>query len=159
MPESIKDHSSHDIILLCERCRFAYEPSCLKLKHHYALKYGIALEGGPFIKHKQRYPIVSACNALLRTDYFIPQARKIQLQDRIKDYFQVETVTDSILMEGKSLCLLEKATDFKEHGEGCISKMSIHEMIEFVRVWRRHFLAHVCPKHLSPHWKSENPVI
>ncbi len=160
MPESIKDHSSHDSLLVCLECHHEYEPKAHEFKLKYVREYGIPIEGAPYVVYQERRGVVSACKALLSSNAEkIPAERKDVLINAVKEYYQVEEVSEDILRAGRELILMERGPDFREHGDVVMSSMSLEEMVEFAREWRRNFLEHAKPKFLSPTWKVENDVI
>ncbi|KAG5458161.1 MAG: hypothetical protein BJ554DRAFT_1668 [Olpidium bornovanus] len=62
--------------------------------------------------------------------------------------------------------LVVKVDGFRDHGEivashilgACSSLGSPQPLVDFVQMWREHFLFHVRPRFLSPTWKISNPA-
>ncbi|KAL1914950.1 uncharacterized protein VTP21DRAFT_7866 [Calcarisporiella thermophila] len=66
MPESIKSHSSHDILLVCIPCHDAYERHANALKSELVIKYNIPLEGRGWVYVPENGRVRKAATALLR---------------------------------------------------------------------------------------------
>ncbi|KAJ3091822.1 hypothetical protein HK102_013346 [Quaeritorhiza haematococci] len=72
---------------------------------------------------------------------------------------KTEASMDELVERGLNEVDLEQGSDFIEHGEAVVSSMTSDAQIEdFVKMWRRHFLQHLQPKHLSAEWDVDAPV-
>lgn len=143
---------------MCWVCVDEYAPKVLTLKREISTRFGIGLEGGPWVIHKDRKMVVSACKALTGK-HILPHDRRKVLEDLVLQYYKVEEMNDTLLEEGLKLSVMEKGDGFMYHGEKCVSKMNIDEIVEFVKMWRRNYLEHVKPKFLSLNWNIYANVI
>lgn len=159
MPESIKSHSSHDILLICLRCHSKYEPFTVRKKQEYSIKYSIPLEGEPWVHYIENKAVKAAAKALLTSRQYIPAPRIAELEQVLRSHFHTEHITPSLLEEAVALPLTSKGPGFREHGQVVVEAMSEAELIDFVREWRAHFLEYAQPRFLSANWRAENDVI
>ena len=159
MPELIKNHACHDILLLCIPCFTLYEPVQKRFKEKLADQYDAPLEGKPFNRYPERRQVVNAASALTaRFANKIPHDRKEELRHVVREYFKVDQVTEELLQQARDMPLIEKAEGYREHGEIVVQAMTYDQVVAFVRKWRWYFLEALSPQHLSPNWKIDNPV-
>jgi hypothetical protein len=159
MPDRIKNHACHDTLLVCIYCHDKYEPHAFKLKIDYSKRFNIPIEGGPYVSYPQRKQVQSACKLLTsKYRHGVPKDRIEFLESVVKEFYQVQDLDDEVFRMGKELMIMERADNFKEHGEVIIGSMNDDDIVEFVRIWRRHFLDFIKPQYLSPTWRVDNPV-
>ncbi|KAI8815675.1 uncharacterized protein EV422DRAFT_348519 [Fimicolochytrium jonesii] len=168
MPDSLKSHASHDVVLLCVNCHDAYELHAVKLKKTIAKKYNIPLEGRGHIVYHEHRKVHSAANAILhsrRTQHpdknRIPEQRLQELHAILRDFFTFPSdhpISSADLEAALELPQYGRAPDFVEHGEVVVGCMSEKELETFIRDWRRHFQTYARPGFLSEAWRVENPV-
>lgn len=108
-PTEMKDHNSHDILLLCTSCHAAsnVHDSFLKqqLADEFAAPQGCE-EGVRLLEDSDRRRVRSAARALLTAGGVLPEQRREELQALIKGFLDVneeEELTDAALEQAAGL--------------------------------------------------------
>ncbi|XP_067847345.1 exonuclease 3'-5' domain-containing protein 2 isoform X2 [Heptranchias perlo] len=104
-PGQMKDHNSHDVLLLCTACHAAsnYYDNVLKQQLAEELSAPIGCEESVrLLEDPVRRQVRSGARALLRADS-LPEARREELECILKAFYDVETLTGEILEEGAAL--------------------------------------------------------
>ncbi|KAI9105409.1 hypothetical protein DFS34DRAFT_644225 [Phlyctochytrium arcticum] len=160
MPEALKSHSSHDVVLLCVICHDAYERHALDLKRRLAEKHRIPLDGCGMVVHPEHKRLLSAANALQLSSHKIPPERQQALRAVIREFYGLDAgadIPETVFRSMQDLPSWTKGADYKEHGQ-IVEGMDNDELRAFIMHWRRHFLEHVQPSFLSQTWRIENPI-
>lgn len=104
-PIQMKDHNSHDVLLLCTSCHAVsnYYDNNLKqlLAEEFCAPIGCE-EGVRMLEDATRRQVRSAARALLNASR-LPEHRKVELLDEIKGFYCVEEVTEETLKEAANL--------------------------------------------------------
>lgn len=157
MPESIKTHSSYDVMLVCRECHDRYEAEAFKFKTILGNEFSapIALT---CIVDKELLRAKKAANAILRNGHLMPPERRGKLEQTVATYFGVREITDEHF---KKLSESEPNKPVNElHGELVAKQLDTREKWhEFTVRWRRHFLEVLNPQHLSPHWHVDKVLV
>lgn len=101
----MKDHNSHDVLLLCTSCHAISNYYDNHLKQQLAEEFGAPIgseEGVRLLEDPLRRQVRSGARALLNADS-LPDPRKAELLQGIKDFFNVEAVTPEMLQEAAGL--------------------------------------------------------
>jgi len=135
-PEYLKNHSSYDVVVMCEEHHSNYEQEATKLKKILYKKYNIASENNLKLKKLSK--------TLLNVKLDIPKSRIIEIQNEIEKItglefdnittYQLQCWSNNIDL-GKEV--VKNITDFQS----------------FIEMWRQHFLDYAKPKFMSKHWK------
>ena len=107
-----------------------------------------------FIDNPQLLKVRSAAKALLHAGEKMPPQRCEELENIIKDYYNVESVTDEILQESVQTNTKVENSNFAGlHGERVVKSVTeAGELEDFVRMWRTHFLEYMQPRFLPEMW-------
>lgn len=100
----MKDHTSHDILLLCPDCHQRSNIADLQMRHRLAQLANAPFTGSevvaPTIENSDRKRLKSAARALHTNGAKIPPARVKQLRDEVLSYQPVGTeLSDALLKE------------------------------------------------------------
>ncbi|KAI2654707.1 exonuclease 3 -5 domain-containing 2-like protein [Labeo rohita] len=131
-PAEMKDHNSHDILLLCTSCHAASNVHDGVLKQQLAEEHSAPQgceEGIRLLEDADRRRVRSAARALLSASDGMPQSRKEELL----------IFNESYVPHG-----LKVVQAYAEHG--------LRGLMELERCWRQHFLTSMQPRHLPPLW-------
>jgi len=153
-PVHLKQHRSYDVMALCIPCHHDYEAYATERKKSLAVTYSAPVSGMGRRFDKALSVARGSAKALLERGHEIPQPRKDELIQRVRDYLQKD-FTDEDLKE-----LLDKDPydfgDFIHHGKIVIAQVT--DIEEFVREWRQHFIDKMSPKFLPSYWTVYRPV-
>lgn len=108
-PTEMKDHNSHDILLLCTSCHAASNVHDCFLKQQLAEQFYAPQgceEGVRLFEDSERRRVRSAARALLTAGEGLPEQRREELQTLIKDFLDMseeQELTNEALQEAASL--------------------------------------------------------
>lgn len=146
MNPEVKDHSFHDILLLCYICHDTYERYADSFKLELSKEYNAPLNG--IYDNKKFNSLMSVradANSLIKHWDFIPNDRKNILINRMKKTLN----TDKIDLQSLSEINVE-AFEVKTHGKIVVGRLTNLQI--FLQRWRRHFLESMSPKFLPEFW-------
>jgi len=157
-PPSLKDHISHDILLLCVPCHQTSELHDLRLKEDIAEKYVVPLNNTKMIEDKQLKKVRSAAKALASRADEIPRERRSVLENIVKEFLQEDEINVDKL---KTLAEIGTAKENKfyigSHGERVVKKLIENgKLREFIKMWREHFLSTMKPEFLPIYWSVDH---
>uniref|UniRef100_A0A8D0G736 Exonuclease 3'-5' domain-containing protein 2 n=1 Tax=Sphenodon punctatus TaxID=8508 RepID=A0A8D0G736_SPHPU len=156
-PIQMKDHNSHDVLLLCTSCHNISSYYDSHLKQQLAEEYGAPIgceEGVRLLEDPIRRQIRSGARALLNADS-LPEARREELLQGIKDFFETDMVTLDMLQEAAGLETRICNESYMPHGLKVVqgfAKGGLWSLMQLERRWRQHFLDTMQPKHLPKRW-------
>ncbi|XP_049857544.1 exonuclease 3'-5' domain-containing protein 2 isoform X2 [Schistocerca gregaria] len=162
-PAVMKDHTSHDVLLLCWECHQLSNWHDLSLRTTLAKKCDAPIGTKENLK-TYNIPglkeVRSAAVALLRNGDKIPPARKEEIKKKILNYFQERgennvELTPEMLEEASVVetCVLNQ--DYQPHGQKVVEffkQDGMGGLVQLERMWREHFLETMQPKYLPPLW-------
>lgn len=160
-PTSLKDHSSHDVLLLCVPCHRKSTQYDNVLRYQLAKESGYPIDMGSSVKvHADRdlQKVKSAARALLspKSDQ-IPVERRKDLQQVVLDFYGTEELSTEILQDAAEMDFRTINDEFFPHGKGVIRHVRKNEGIyNFERRWRQHFLDTMKPKYLPSKWSVDH---
>ncbi|KAM4540844.1 exonuclease 3'-5' domain-containing protein 2 isoform 1-T1 [Fundulus diaphanus] len=164
-PTEMKDHNSHDILLLCTGCHAAsnVHDSFLKqqLADEFAAPQGCE-EGVRLLEDSARRRVRSAARALLSAKDGLPAQRREELQALIKNYMNMteeQELTSEALQEAASLETRILNEAYIPHGLKVVrahAERGLRGLMELERRWRQHFLTAMQPRHLPPLWSVDH---
>lgn len=164
-PTEMKDHNSHDILLLCTSCHAASNMHDGFLKQQLAEEFGAPQgceEGVRLLEDSDRRRVRSAARALLTAGEGLPEQRREELQALIKDFLNVteeQELTNEALQQAASLetRIFNKA--YVPHGLKVVqahAEQGLQGLMDLERRWRQHFLNTMQPRHLPPLWSVDH---
>lgn len=159
-PSLMKDHVSHDILLMCPPC---HQKACnydISLRQQLALECDASMTGGSCTKSSINHKLAkirSAAKALVTSKHKIPAARKEELESFLKENLQVEELTDESLRNCINMEVRVYNPDYTPHGQIVVEYMKKHNrLLDFQRRWRTHFLETMKPKFLPAKWSVDH---
>ncbi|XP_063393669.1 exonuclease 3'-5' domain-containing protein 2 isoform X1 [Cydia fagiglandana] len=160
-PEVMKDHSSHDVVLLCVRCHQLSNTLDLRMREMLARKCHAPLANGKavFSYDFNTKKIRSAARALLHQSQSLPEERRRALEEvLLQHYPQCEEVTQELLEEAAAIGP-EAAikTEEESHGMKVVEYHLKHEnLLRLEEYWREHFLTSMEPKFMPELWSIKH---
>ncbi|XP_028422421.1 exonuclease 3'-5' domain-containing protein 2 isoform X1 [Perca flavescens] len=163
-PTEMKDHNSHDILLLCTSCHAASNVHDGFLKQHLAEEFAAPQgceEGVRLLEDSDRRHVRSAARALLTAEG-LPEQRREELQAVIKSFIgtdEEQELTVEALQHAANLETRIFNEAYVAHGlkvvQGC-AKQGLRGLMDLERRWRQHFLTTMQPRHLPPLWSIDH---
>ncbi|KAK9533952.1 hypothetical protein VZT92_009037 [Zoarces viviparus] len=160
-PTEMKDHNSHDILLLCTACHAAsnVHDSVLKqrLADEFAAPQGCE-EGVRLLEDSGRRRVRSAARALVTARDELPEQRREELQAVIKSflgYNEELELTDEALQQAAGLETRIFNETYVPHGLKVVrasAQQGLRGLMDLECRWRQHFLLAMRPRHLPPLW-------
>ncbi|NWX47063.1 EXD2 protein, partial [Steatornis caripensis] len=161
-PIQMKDHNSHDVLLLCTSCHVVSNYYDNHLKQQLAEEFGAPIgseEGVRLLEDPLRRQVRSGARALLNADS-LPDPRRAELMQSIKEFFNTEAVTPEMLQEAAGLETRICNESYMPHGlkvvVQCFAKGGLRSLMQLERRWRQHFLDSMQPKHLPDQWSVDH---
>lgn len=164
-PTEMKDHNSHDILLLCTSCHAASNVHDGFLKQHLAEEFSAPQgceEGVRLLEDSDRRKVRSAARALLSARNGLPESRRAELEEMIKNYLNLnhdEPLTLDTMNQAASLETRIFNELYVPHGLKVVrahAERGLKGLMELERRWRQHFLNSMQPKHLPPLWSVDH---
>jgi hypothetical protein len=156
LPVEVKDHSHHDVLLLCLACHEKYERHADQLKARLGEEFGIPLHGLRSERDRERGRAIKLAIALIRHGEKIPPARRDEMLRILGDWLGHWPVGDT---EVETVARLEsdaESGEMIEHGRQVITNTP--DVQAFIRRWREHFLSTMQPQFLPEHWDVDRPA-
>ena len=117
----------------------------------------------PMISDQERSQVRSHAKGLLRHQKTkaLPDERVEELEQTIKDFYQVEEVTKELLEEAAQITTKKPNKDYTgSHGEkvvkGIMEEEGFQGIVKFEKRWRQHFLNSLEPKFLPQLWSVDH---
>ncbi|NWU90450.1 EXD2 protein, partial [Upupa epops] len=160
-PIQMKDHNSHDVLLLCTSCHAVSNYYDNHLKQQLAEEFSAPIgseEGVRLLEDPLRRQVRSGARALLNADS-LPEPRRAELLQSIKTFFNTEAVTPEMLQEAADLETRICNESYMPHGlkvVQCFAQGGLRSLMQLERRWRQHFLDSMRPKHLPEQWSVDH---
>ncbi|XP_070534607.1 exonuclease 3'-5' domain-containing protein 2-like [Ptychodera flava] len=156
-PANLKEHSSHDVVLLCFTCHQHSSAYDSTMRKKMADKYDAPLpnqENSRFHDDPIKVKVRSAARALKFNKHKLPDERLAELVKTVQDFLSVDTLTDELIEECITLDAKISNDDYISHGEQVVRLVSQSNggLLEFEKQWRRHFVNTMEPKFLPELW-------
>ncbi|KAM6912997.1 exonuclease 3'-5' domain-containing protein 2 [Xenentodon cancila] len=164
-PTEMKDHNSHDILLLCTSCHAASNVHDGFLKQQLADEFAAPQgceEGVRLLEDSDRRRVRSAARALLSAGEGLPEQRRAELQVLIKDFLNMneeQELSSETLQHAASLETRILNEAYIPHGLKVVrahAERGLRGLMELERRWRQHFLTTMQPRHLPPLWSVDH---
>jgi hypothetical protein len=154
LPAAVKDHSHHDVLLLCLACHEKYEAAADVLKAELGEEVGVPLHGLRGERDRERGRARKLAFALVRYAGQIPEPRQDEMRRLIAAWAGKWPLSDADLEDIAGL----EGDDGEaiEHGRQVVAAAS--DVQAFIRRWRQHFLRTMQPRFLPEHWDVDRPA-
>ncbi|XP_030642760.1 exonuclease 3'-5' domain-containing protein 2 isoform X2 [Chanos chanos] len=158
-PAEMKDHNSHDILLLCTSCHAASSVYDGFLKQQLANEFSApqgSEEGVRILEDSDRRKVRSAARALLSAGEGLPETRRDELQSVIQSFYgQEREITSDLLEKTADLETRIFNESYVPHGLKVVrayAERGLRGLMDLEQRWRQHFLSSMRPKFLPPLW-------
>ncbi|XP_074465967.1 exonuclease 3'-5' domain-containing protein 2 isoform X2 [Sebastes fasciatus] len=164
-PTEMKDHNSHDILLLCTSCHAASNVHDGFLKQQLAEEFAAPQgceEGVRLLEDSDRRRVRSAARALLTAGEGLPEQRREELQALIKSFLDADEeqeLTDEALQQAAGLETRIFNEAYVPHGLKVVrasAEQGLRGLMDLECRWRQHFLTAMQPRHLPPLWSVDH---
>jgi hypothetical protein len=155
-PVPVKNHSYHDVLLMCVNCHDDYERHADRLKKELALKYAVPLTGLGWYCDRDLARVIMYAKTLKNQWDKIPEEKREKMLQPIREHYKKHDIEHKDLCDASGLDALVFTDSFAQHGEIIVQKVG--DIEEFVKMWRRHFLNNMKPKHLPQYWDVERSI-
>ncbi|CAH1783562.1 unnamed protein product [Owenia fusiformis] len=159
-PPIMKEHKSHDILLLCTACHEMSGIHDFQLRERLAAECDAPIGSMENVKYQQDsevQKVKSSAKALKNCRDQIPHYRVIELEDIIRDYYNVKLIDDDILTKAFNMETRVENKEFVPHGKKVVkAKMEHGGLMQFEKLWRQHFLDCMRPQFLPKLWSVEH---
>ncbi len=172
LPEELKSHRSHDVVLVCQVCHERSTREAEEVKKQLAEKYGC-----PLIDTVKRDIMKKVTKAKAMAEKLLKPPKKEEIEEwkkareammhnivtfveKIANYGLIAAPkgkTELTKEELETVMKLETPDEEKDsHGEAIIRK--VEDLAEFIRMWRRWFLEKMQPKFMPKGWSVDHRV-
>ncbi|XP_076834519.1 exonuclease 3'-5' domain-containing protein 2 isoform X2 [Brachyhypopomus gauderio] len=167
-PAEMKDHNSHDILLLCTSCHAASNVYDGFLKQRLAEEFDAPQGCEDAVRtpeDQERRRVRSAARALLSAGDAVPAARRLELLATVASFFSADgeggeggqgaEVTAQMLESAAHLEIRILNENYVPHGLKVVracAQQGLPGLIQLERRWRQHFLSSMQPGFLPPLW-------
>ncbi|KAL0849790.1 hypothetical protein ABMA28_011736 [Loxostege sticticalis] len=162
-PDVMKDHSSHDVVLLCVACHQRSNMGDQCVREKLATLCNAPMVSKDFTKYSEDATckkIRSAARALLYQSkkHVLPEARRKLLEDTVLQYYPDQTeVTEALLLEAADLQVVFENTEYDCHGQKVVEHFVAQEgLLRLEEMWREHFLTTMQPKYMPELWSVKH---
>jgi hypothetical protein len=156
LPREVKDHSHHDVLLLCLECHERYEAAADQLKMQFGAESGVPLHGLRGERDRDRGQAVKLALALVRYGEQIPPARQDEMRRLIGEWAGRWPLSDADVAAVAGLAAGDADGAVIEHGQSVVARTE--DVQAFIRRWREHFLNVMQPRFLPAHWDVDRPA-
>ncbi|KAM5274280.1 exonuclease 3'-5' domain-containing protein 2 [Ctenodactylus gundi] len=160
-PIEMKDHNSHDVLLLCTSCHAISNYYDNHLKQQLAKEFQAPIgseEGLRLLEDLERRQVRSGARALLNAES-LPAHRKEELLQALRKFYNTDTITEEMLQEAASLETRISNENYVPHGlkvVQCHARGGLRSLMQLESRWRQHFLDSMQPKHLPQQWSVDH---
>uniref|UniRef100_A0A8C0X3C0 Exonuclease 3'-5' domain-containing protein 2 n=1 Tax=Castor canadensis TaxID=51338 RepID=A0A8C0X3C0_CASCN len=160
-PIEMKDHNSHDVLLLCTSCHAISNYYDNHLKQQLAKEFQAPIgseEGLRLLEDPERRQVRSGARALLNAES-LPVHRKEELLQALREFYSTDSITDELLQEAASLETRISNENYIPHGLKVVQRHTqrgLRSLMQLESRWRQHFLDSMQPKHLPQQWSVDH---
>jgi len=160
-PDVMRDHQSHDVLLMCLNCHQKSNRMDHILRTELAQECGIPLQENN-LKFKEDFEIRairSSARALIKDKNVnkIPAIRKEELKQVLVDHFKKDIITDDDLETAFNYDPYVDNEDYIPHAEAVVNYFATNDgILKLEKMWRQHFLDRMKPKFLPKNWSVDH---
>lgn len=161
-PEIMRDHQSHDILLMCVQCHQRSNLHDYDLRHALAEECNAPIGTDEDVKVREDFALKGVRSAARALDnhrkcHNLPESRVQELSKFLMDYYQTDILTDEVIAKGLKLESTVYNSDYLPHGRKVVDHyMNTCGIIPLEKKWREHFLLKMKPKFLPPLWSVDH---
>ncbi|CAK1600277.1 unnamed protein product [Parnassius mnemosyne] len=162
-PEIMKDHSSHDVVLLCVECHQRSNMRDQSVREQLAAQCEAPLSvhgEGKYKEDPEFKKVRSAARALLYQSrkHVLPETRRNELENVILQHFpEHDNITEDLLKEAAEMQVVFENIDYESHGHKVVEYFLKHDgLLQLEEMWRVHFLHSMKPKYMPELWSVKH---
>ncbi|KAJ0181438.1 hypothetical protein K1T71_003523 [Dendrolimus kikuchii] len=163
-PEIMKDHSSHDVLLLCTQCHQKSNIRDQLIREKLARVCSAPLAShtaGKYLEDQICKKIRSAARALLYQSrkHVLPKARVEELEEILLQYYpECTEITEELLREASEVDVVYPNEDYETHGLKVVEYFLVRPggLLRLEELWREHFLTSMTPKYMPDLWSVKH---
>ncbi|XP_064602350.1 exonuclease 3'-5' domain-containing protein 2-like isoform X1 [Liolophura sinensis] len=159
-PFMMKEHSSHDVLLLCPPCHAKSSQYDSLLRQQLADRCDAPLDSGTGTRMRQDsdlHKVKSAAKALKQSRDKLPADRREVLEHTVKTHFGVMSLTEELLEKALDLDTRIYNSKYVPHGQKVVEYIRQREgLVSFEKMWRQHFLDTMNPQFLPLYWSVDH---
>jgi len=161
-PAVMKDHQSHDVLLMCVRCHQRSNMYDADLRKRLSEECNAPIGTETDVKLRENVELKrvrSAGRALQanRARQCIPQNRLQELEEALLEHYQVEELTDEIVDRAAKASFLIENGDYVPHSRAVVQHfLERGGLLQLEVTWRKHFLQTMKPAFLPDLWSVDH---
>ena len=162
-PVVMKDHQSHDVLLMCVSCHQKSNLYDADVRRYLAELCDAPIGTEADVRVRTNFDlkrVKSAGRALTynaKINKKIPENRLKELGDILKEHYQVEELTEEIIKQAANCDFNEENEEYVPHSRAVVHYyLERGGLIQLEVLWRRHFLDKMRPEHLPPLWSVDH---
>ncbi|VVC96045.1 unnamed protein product [Leptidea sinapis] len=162
-PELMKEHSSHDVLLLCLVCHQRSNMYDQAVRQRLSRMCDAPLTASDYTQYTEDADckkIRSAARALLYQSqkHVLPEDRRRELEEKLLAHYpQHSHITKELLEEAVQISVLVENPEYEAHGSKVVEYFMQHEgLLKLEELWREHFLSCMRPRYLPQLWSIKH---
>ena len=161
-PAVMKDHQSHDVLLMCVRCHQRSNMYDADLRKRLSEECSAPIGTETDVKLRENVELKrvrSSGRALQanRARQCIPQNRLQELEEALLEHYQVEELTDEIVDRAAKASFLVENGDYVPHSRAVVQHfLERGGLLQLEVTWRKHFLQSMKPAFLPDLWSVDH---
>lgn len=163
-PAVMKDHQSHDVLLMCVRCHQVSNLHDSRLRQQLADECGAPISSSSSSKvweNSDMKRVRSAGRAIQanRKRQSIPSERLQELTAVLKTHFCTDDVIDEMVDEAADIDCLEVNGEYIPHSRAVVQHHMTTEGLSLIQLeyrWRKHFIDNMKPRFLPDLWSVDH---
>ncbi len=145
-----KRFGHYDILLVCSTCHSFYDENHQKQFIQKLFNDNKIKIEKKWLFDKEISKVSSSAFALVKYETSIPQDRREHMENRIKAFFNVNVLTNDIIMEAMGLNAHIQNKNWESPYKQLLEKYDLHD---FFILWREHFVKTMKPQFLLKTWE------
>jgi hypothetical protein len=159
-PMLLKNHRSHDILLLCVSCHQRSGVFDGVLRQRLAVLCNAPIGSEEDVHFRQDPDLAkvrSSAKALLKFGDKIPTERRQHLEEIVKNYYGVDLLDNSLLRQAVDMDIRVPCDKYSPHGLKVVAHMLENGgLLQFEKMWRSNFVTTMHPKFLPHKWSVDH---
>lgn len=154
-PEVLKSHQNHDVVLLCTVCHQTSNQRDAVLRYKLADLHNAPIGNTTDVKivvDGNLKTIKSTGKALDRNSNTIPDYRREELRNILKEYFATDDLTVELIKKAANLDIAVVNDSYEPHGLRVYKYYEQIGLIHFEKLWRQNFLGTMKPQFMPSGW-------
>lgn len=160
-PDILKNHQSHDVVLLCLDCHRKSNLEDREFRSILAKEFDAPI-GNEHSKKtsvdRYRITVKNAAKALVHNRASIPEKRVLELENILKNYLETEHISETQLREMAQTDSKFWNKAFQSHGHKVYEAYEKVGLIKLIQRWRLHFLSSMKPQYMPIGWSVTHNI-